>query len=250
MEIIYLMILGLSAPSFLRVRVLLLALVGFFPASVAWGLTVEDYEVTRVEGWTVRVEKSLAGDPRRARALALLRTKLRLVARAVPRRALPKLRQVTLWVSRDVAPGAAYHPSAEWLAANGRLVEMAGGVEFANIDHFLDWSKEQPWMVLHELAHAWHHRFLPGGYNHPRILAAYRKAVKGKKYQRVKYYNGSRRKAYAMTNPMEYFAELSEAYFGRNDFQPFAKKELKAFDPSGYRMVETVWGVKKTSKRR
>ncbi len=210
-----------------------------------FGLTADDYVATRVEGWTVRVEKSLDGDPRRQAALSLLQKKLRLVVRAVPRQTLPKLRRVTIWLSRDVAPGAAYHVSADWLAENGRVVEMAGGVEIASVDDFLEWSKGQPWMVLHELAHAWHHRFVAGGYDNPVVLAAYNKAVRLKKYERVKYYDGSRKRAYALNNQMEFFAEISEAYFGKNDFQPFDNDELKAFDRSAYKMVEKIWGVKK-----
>lgn len=229
-----------------------------FGAALAWGglallllafparlgaLTADDYESTVIEGWTVRVEKSLVDHPRRAQALALLQSKLHQIRRVLPRRALPKLRQVTIWLSRDVAPGAAYHPSAEWLSANGRVVEMAGSIEIMNIDDFIDWSQGQPWMVLHELAHAWHHRFLPGGFNYPPILGAYNRAKSAGKYRRVKYYDGTRREAYALTDPMEFFAESSEAYFGRNDFEPFNRTQLKAFDRSAYRMVEKAWGI-------
>lgn len=213
-----------------------------FPAK-ARALTADDYEVALIEGWTVRVEKSLADHPRKAQALALLQSKLRQVRRVLPRKALPKLRQVTIWLSRDVAPGAAYHPSAEWLAANGRVVEMAGSIEIMNVDDFIDWSKGQPWMILHELAHAWHHRFLPGGYNYPVILGAYQRAKNGGKYRRVLYYDGTRREAYALTDPMEFFAESSEAYFGKNDFQPFTRRQLEGFDRSAFRMVEKAWGI-------
>ncbi len=66
-------------------------------------LTADDYESTLIEGWTVRVEKSLADHPRRAEALGLLQSKLRQIRRVLPRRTLPKLRQVTIWLSRDVA---------------------------------------------------------------------------------------------------------------------------------------------------
>ncbi len=209
----------------------------------AHALTAEDYEATQIEGWTVRVEKSLAGDPRREQALVLLQSKLANVRRVVPSKVLPKLQQVSIWLSRDVAPGAAYHPSAGWLEANGRVVEMAEGIEIMNVDDFLEWSQHQPWMMLHELAHAYHHRFLPDGYNFPLILSAYQKAVKTGAYKRVIYYDGSKKKAYALTNPMEFFAECSEAYFGRNDFQPFNRRQLKGFDRVAYRMVEKAWGV-------
>ena len=43
---------------------------------------------------------------------------------------------------------------------------------------------------------------------------------------------------------MEFFAEATEAYFGKNDFQPFNKRQLRAFDSKSYRMVERAWGVK------
>ena len=37
------------------------------------------------------------------------------------------------------------------------------------------------------------------------------------------------------------FAEISEAYFGTNDFYPFTRAELAAYDPVGYAMLEQVW---------
>ena len=42
-----------------------------------------------------------------------------------------------------------------------------------------------------------------------------------------------------------YFAELSEAYFGTNDFYPFVRAELKEHDPRGYALMEKAWSVKK-----
>ena len=43
----------------------------------------------------------------------------------------------------------------------------------------------------------------------------------------------------------EYFAELSEAYFGENDFYPFNREELKAFDLEGFEAIESLWNVAK-----
>ena len=37
------------------------------------------------------------------------------------------------------------------------------------------------------------------------------------------------------------FAELTEAYFVRNDFFPFNREELRQYDPVGYAMIESVW---------
>jgi hypothetical protein len=39
----------------------------------------------------------------------------------------------------------------------------------------------------------------------------------------------------------EYFAELSEAYWGKNDFYPFTRSELLQHDPLGYEAVKRAW---------
>ena len=38
-------------------------------------------------------------------------------------------------------------------------------------------------------------------------------------------------RAYALTTPQEYFAEGTEAFFGRNDFFPYDRAELRRHDP-------------------
>ena len=53
--------------------------------------------------------------------------------------------------------------------------------------------------------------------------------------------NGKKEKAYAATNPMEYFAEASEAYFGTNDFYPFDRAELERHDPEMFALVDKLW---------
>ena len=57
----------------------------------------------------------------------------------------------------------------------------------------------------------------------------------------IRHRDGSTRRAYALTNRMEYFAELSEAYLGVNDFQPFDRAELQRYDPQGFALMEKVW---------
>ena len=48
-----------------------------------------------------------------------------------------------------------------------------------------------------------------------------------------------------MTNPMEYFAESTEAFFSRNDFFPFTRDELKQHDPEMEQLLVKLWGVTK-----
>ncbi len=58
------------------------------------------------------------------------------------------------------------------------------------------------------------------------------------------------RRAYACTDPMEYFAELSVAFLGGtgkdedlefNKWFPFNRKQVKAHDPRAYRMLKKMW---------
>jgi Mlc titration factor MtfA (ptsG expression regulator) len=104
-----------------------------------------------------------------------------------------------------------------------------------------------PNFTLHELAHAFHDRFLPGGFENPEIKAAYNRAKASGAYDRVERWNGDGKsktteRAYAMTNPMEYFAEITEAFFSRNDFYPFDREELRQHDPEMERLLRRLWG--------
>ena len=156
---------------------------------------------------------------------------------------IERLRQVNIWIEVDEPqfPGAVYHPSAGWLADNGYPTEWAEGIQIGNAQNYLDWTSVQPAIVLHELSHAWHHQVV--GYNDPSLLAAYESAMASGLYDAVEYANGTIQEAYATTNVQEYFAELSEAWFWSNDFQPFDRAELLTFDPTGATAVEQAWAV-------
>jgi hypothetical protein len=202
------------------------------------------YETRSIEGWNVLVNKTLlaAGDGLAQDVIALLRVKLFEVARVLPEKALGELRRVPIWIElkNDDCPGACYHPSKKWLTTNGYNPEKARSIEIGNARNFLSWSLHQPFMMLHELAHAYHHRVL--GYDDRDIRNAYEEAKKRKAYEAVLRYDGSRVRAYAMNNDQEYFAELSEAYFGTNDFYPFVRAEVREHDPLMFETLTKVWG--------
>ena len=103
------------------------------------------------------------------------------------------------------------------------------------------WAKH-PYVVLHELAHAYHNQVLEGGFAEPRVKAAYDGAVEAGIYDEVMSHTGRKVRHYGLNNQMEYFAETTEAYFGVNDFYPFVRAELKEFDPMGFAMMEEIWG--------
>jgi hypothetical protein len=204
------------------------------------------YEVRDVEGWRVLVNKSFVADEPELceRTLRLLRFQLYQIPRVVPPAAVEKLREIRIWVelAEPHHPCMAYHPDPKWLRQHDMNPDKAGCVEIAGARNFLDWTCEQPWMVLHELAHGYHHQFL-GGYNNPEIAAAFRKATGEKRYQSVLHWDGKSVRAYAANNPMEYFAEATEAFFGTNDFYPFVRAELQQHDPGFHQVVAKLWGV-------
>jgi len=214
------------------------------PAPAQAFAPTSDYKERTIQGFTVLVNKSLSEHQREAaEAIKELESQLKKIARVVPAGPLADLRKVRIWLEwNDKPEGAAeFHPSAEWLTEHGYNPEKAGGMEIANARNFVGWSRgEQPWMVLHELAHAFHFRVLGEGYEANED--AYRQAMDRKIYDSVDYIKGSKQRAYATTNAKEYFAELSEAYFGKNDFFPFNRDDLERHDPAGFRLMEQAWG--------
>jgi hypothetical protein len=204
-----------------------------------------EYKKLQLAGFTVLVSPAVMADARSAeQALGLLETKLREVKRVVPAQALEKIARTQVWVERDNPDvmGAVYHPSAEWLKDHGYNPDKEKGVEIGNIRNFVDWAtRTQPMMVLHELAHAYHHQVV--GYADKRVRAAFDAATKSGAYDKVLFVSGGEKKAYAMTNVMEYFAESSEAYFGVNDFFPFNRWQLLSTDRPMYEALVAAWGL-------
>jgi hypothetical protein len=217
------------------------------PRKPAWE-PESHYIAQSLRGWTVKVNKRLLGkehDALRKDTLELLDDHLYRITRVVPATALAKLRQVPIWVelAHPRHPCMCYHVSRDWLAQHGMNPAKAGGVELANCRNFLLWTHDQPWMVLHELAHAYHHQVL--GFDHAGVRACYREAMRNKLYESVLHIDGRKHRHYACTNPTEYFAEMTEAYFGTNDFYPFVRAELKQVDPRMFGLLGKVWGVSK-----
>jgi len=217
------------------------------------------FQTNSIEGWRVLVSERLVTEDKAAteKALELLRVQLQEIVRVVPAPAVAKLREVPLWFSPEypgVKPRAEYHPGAGWLRDNGRDPAMAKGVEFTDVKNFEAETKRMPNFTLHELAHGYHDRVLGGGFGNAEIKAAYERAKASGSYDMVERWFGNGRpnkkeKAYAMTNPMEYFAETTEAFFSRNDFFPFTRAELKQHDPEMEKLLERLWSGSNSSAK-
>jgi hypothetical protein len=202
--------------------------------------------VRTVEGWSVRVDDRLLkapDDELGARTLRFLEGKLSDIKAVVPADKVKKLQAVTIVL--DLTHGKLgpmqYHPGAGWLKANGYSTELAKCVhlpraaDVATVRNI----REQPWVILHELAHAYHDQVL--GFDEPRIREAYEKYRKSGRGEKTLLYDGRRVRHYALTDHKEFFAEMTESYFGSNDFFPFNRAELKESEPEIYDLMRQVW---------
>jgi hypothetical protein len=207
------------------------------------------YHRQELEGWSLLVNEKLVKDPALCdKTLKLLDMQLYQITRVVPTGPLAKLRQIPIWVERSSGqfPCMCYHESIDWLRTHGVNPEKTGAVELANPTNFLTWTREQPWMVLHELSHGYHQRFL--GDDHAGIRRCFEKAKASGLYDSVLRINGRRERHYAMNNEKEYFAEMTEAFFGTNDFYPFVRAELKEHDPEMFAALCEVWELPAKSR--
>ncbi len=199
-----------------------------------------------IEGWTVRVDDRLLKDPGMelgAKALRYLESKLNDIKVVVPEDKVKKLQSVVIVLDLthgDLGP-MQYHPDSGWLKANGYSTDL---VKCVHLPRAADVATrrntaDMPWVILHELAHAYHDQVL--GFDEPRIKEAYQKYKKSGRGDKTLLFDGRRVKHYALTDHKEFFAEMTESYFGSNDFFPFNRGELKDSEPEIYELMQHIW---------
>ena len=209
------------------------------------------WKSSRLRGWTVQVRDPwpASESPGPGPAFPLLESQIRKFERLVPVPAHRYLRSTTLWLSPaypGVRPTAEYHPGADWLVQNRRDPAMVKGIEFTDVPRLAEEVERMPVLLLHELAHAWHDQVL--GFDHPEIAAAWGRALQSGKLDKVERRLVGRtdrpiERHYGLSNPQEFFAEMSEAWFDVNDFFPYDRKQLVELDPESARLIERMWAV-------
>jgi len=201
----------------------------------------------QIEGWTVAVDPLLLSEAHAEagrKALAALANHLQRVKYIVSEERVVELQKLRIWVELKNAKlgNMQYHPDKGWLIAHGHDPRLAKHVHIPIAQQLLDrkmWA-QHPYVVLHELAHAYHDQVL--SFDQADIIASYNAAKKKASTKKVLVYTGQEVRHYGLSNHKEYFAESTEAYFGVNDFYPFVRAELKAHDPTMFALMIKVWG--------
>jgi hypothetical protein len=203
-------------------------------------------EARDVEGWQVQVDTRLLKGPDAElgeKALRTLAFKLMQIKILLPKSRLAKLQKVGIVLDHSY-PGLKpmqYHANVGWLKEHGhdpklaKCVHLPQAVDLTN-RHLVD---QQPMAILHELAHAYHDQVLD--FEEPRVKAAWVRFKESGKFDKVLHIAGSTRPHYALKNQMEFFAEMTEAFFGTNDFYPFVRGELKKELPELDKLLEEIW---------
>lgn len=212
-------------------------------------LPLSVYDAEELGDFKVLWHPSLASEERAPVRAALVEDLSRLAAVVSPA-ALARLRGTRIVVDGEFIDadgankrGLATHRSADWLVRHGFDAAREGVVEvYDSADYLRYRAGPQPMVLQHELTHVLH--LHADGQTRETISSAHRRATEGGRYANVAHVDGvSFGRAYAMNNPAEYAAELSEAYFGQNDWFPFSRAELRAFDAAGCAAVARLWMV-------
>lgn len=213
-----------------------------------------DYKKVPLGKWTVFAEKQLLSEsPLVARkALSRLKVMLPKALAALPKPSRDLLKKLPIYLmygpkakggGRDNGleyfqkDAPKYHKQLDERWHSCLVVYCAEN--YVRISDF--WALKA---LVHEFSHAYHLEQWPQ--DQKDIYQARDHAVKQGLYHNVRDNSGKRiDKAYASVNHLEYFAELSCMYFVGCNYQPFNRKELKAYDPQGYALIQKMWKVKK-----
>lgn len=222
-----------------------------FALSSVFAITVNaesfpDPVIRNIEGWEVEIDPQILTENNRAEgelALTALANHLQRITWILPAERVAELRKLPIRIDWDhELTNMQYHPSRGWLERNGYDPRLEKHVHIPRAKQLLSrsqWAKH-PYVVLHELAHAYHDQVL--SFDSAPIITAFENAKNLGIYERVTLYTGDKVKHYGLTNHKEYFAECTEAYLGVNDFYPFVRAELKEHDPRMYAVMESIWG--------
>lgn len=215
------------------------------------------YATYTYNGFSFKMKESEIETRKGKEAIEHMKADLDHIVSIIPEEALTVMRKKPIWMEKNNthnSSAAWYHTWAGYPASIGDLSEKGKCVEITNFSYYVSWSNQnQPLMVLHELCHLYHDQGL-GGEGNQTIKQAYQNAKSSGIYNEGWYRSNTNytnqnqwvktTDMYCMVTVWEYFSELSEAYWGENDYYPFNYEQLKEHDPVGFAMMESIWGPK------
>ena len=203
----------------------------------------------KLEGWTIKVDPKLLKNENnefKDQVFTALANHLQRIKYILPAAKVKEMQKLPIWLDHHYEPlgSMQYHPGATWLRANKHDPRLVKHVHIPRAKALLNrsqWAKH-PYVILHELAHAYHDQVLSKGFENEEVLGAYNEAKEKGIYEKVLLYSGRTVKHYGLNNQMEYFAECTEAYLCVNDFYPFVRAELNEHDPRMFQLLKKIWG--------
>lgn len=235
------------------------------PGSKGRGEPIPGYERRNVDGFMVLINKKIMEESFEGfekKPFDVFEEEIKGVERVIKSDMLKELKRVPIWLEWDQgrpAPDggqavAVYHAGAfQAYTRLGRMDQLkANNVEVLTLKLLTQLKQPKKGLdkivLLHELIHAVHDKVL--SVDNPEIKNAFEQARRRDLYVSVEHRQGPKREAYANTNHVEYFAEISCAYLDRIEYFPYDREGLKRHDPVGYAVAEKVWGKVAAKKDR
>ena len=200
------------------------------------------YTVKNIEGWKVYVNNGLLPGGRfeatGAKALKGLKNHMVKLKQMVREPGIAKFHTVPLWLEVDSTRGPKgrtsayqYHPGLGWLKKMDFNPKKVKCVEYGNAASLARRSFVRGVTVLlHEYAHSYHDQTL--SFNHPEVMAAYKRAVEGTTYPK---------RDWVKSNHKEFFAGVTTRYHGTKT----EREALVERDPILAKLLLKIWGKPK-----
>lgn len=234
-------------------------LLASFDAGAQTDYVVDEYGYATYQhaGFTFKMKESCTKTEEGRQALQCMREDLDKICSIIPEKALAVMKSRPIWMEENNThnrSAAWYHTSADYPASIGDISAKGKCLEITNYSKYMaSRVTNQPFMVLHELCHLYHDQGL-GGRGNQDINAAYRNALDKDLYHiyyrryapddlvGTEYVADEKNHVYCLNDSFEFFSEMSEAYWGANDYFPYNCEQLKEFDPVAFALMEKIWG--------
>ena len=243
---------------FLGTLPLLADVVSSSEQTVVYSTTTAPHSERELLGFTVHVSDKALEDheTETESAYDLLSEQLMTFIRRFPVRVVEALREAEVGfilnnegLNQEVCPFACYYPDA-WFSGM-----YSKAVAIRDLKQFHQSQLEQPGLLIHEIAHAFHELIVPSGdldsngdgyvtgFDNSTIIEAYDRAKESGQFESVAHIWGERllteglpinpkhnAQHYGMTNEKEFFATFSEALWSTDDQFPFNFHDVISHD--------------------